>query len=59
MKKAIEKEGLKVHYMCQPVAYRTYDATKKGYESLPECPFGKFKEYLEYVKPALDGSCWH
>lgn len=38
MKKAVEAAGLKCHYMCQPIAYRTADANRFGFISLPECP---------------------
>ncbi|CAK9299261.1 unnamed protein product [Gordionus sp. m RMFG-2023] len=39
MKKACEKEGIKVHYMCQPLAYHTPDCSKQGFIALPEFPF--------------------
>ncbi|XP_057311420.1 betaine--homocysteine S-methyltransferase 1-like isoform X2 [Hydractinia symbiolongicarpus] len=37
MKKAVEKEGLSKHWLCQPVGFRTADAGKEGFENLPEC----------------------
>ena len=40
MKEAIEKEGMKVHYMCQPLGYHTPDCGKQGFIDLPEFPFG-------------------
>ena len=41
MKNAVEKAGLKCHYMVQPLGYRTADAGRFGFIELPECPFGK------------------
>lgn len=40
MKEAVEKEGIKKHYMVQPIAYRTADVTRMGFTDLPECPLG-------------------
>ena len=40
MKEAIEKEGLKVHYMVQPLGFLTPDVGKQGFIDLPEFPFG-------------------
>lgn len=40
MKEAVEKEGIKKHYMVQPIAYRTADVTRLGFTDLPECPLG-------------------
>jgi len=40
MKEAIEKEGLKVHYMVQPLGFVTPDCGKQGFIDLPEFPFG-------------------
>jgi len=40
MKEAIEKEGLKVHYMVQPLGFLTPDCGKQGFIDLPEFPFG-------------------
>ena len=41
MRNAVEKAGLKCHYMVQPIAYRTADAGRLGFVELPECPLGK------------------
>jgi len=40
MKEALDKEGLKVHLMVQPLAFMTPDASKQGFIDLPEFPFG-------------------
>jgi len=40
MKEALEKEGLKVFLMAQPLAFHTPDANKQGFIDLPEFPFG-------------------
>jgi len=40
MKEACEKEGLKVHYMVQPLGFHTPDAGRQGFIDLPEFPFG-------------------
>lgn len=42
MKEAVEKAGLKAHYMCQPLAYHTPDCNCQGFIDLPEFPFGMF-----------------
>ncbi|XP_068247731.1 betaine--homocysteine S-methyltransferase 1-like [Palaemon carinicauda] len=39
MKAAIDAEGLKVHYIAQPLAFHTPDAHKQGFIDLPEFPF--------------------
>lgn len=39
MKKALDEAGLKVHLMCQPLAYVTPDASKQGFIDLKEFPF--------------------
>lgn len=41
MKEAVEKAGLKAHYMVQPLAYHTPDCNCQGFIDLPEFPFGK------------------
>jgi hypothetical protein len=40
MKDALNKEGVKIHLMVQPVGYWTPDADAQGFTGLPECPFG-------------------
>lgn len=40
MKAALDKEGLKVHMIAQPLAFHTPDAGKQGFIDLPEFPFG-------------------
>lgn len=42
MKEALDKEGLKVHLMTQPVGYHNPDAGRLGAAGLPEAPLGKF-----------------
>lgn len=42
MKEALDKEGLKVHLMTQPVGYHNPDAGRFGAAGLPEAPFGNF-----------------
>ncbi|TSK72156.1 Betaine--homocysteine S-methyltransferase 1 [Bagarius yarrelli] len=39
MKAAVEKAGLKAHYMVQPLAYHTPDCGCQGFIDLPEFPF--------------------
>ncbi|XP_049778523.1 betaine--homocysteine S-methyltransferase 1-like [Schistocerca cancellata] len=39
MKEALDKEGIKVHLMSQPLAYHTPDAGRQGFIDLPEFPF--------------------
>lgn len=39
MKEGLEKEGLKVYLMAQPLAFHTPDANKQGFLDLPEFPF--------------------
>ena len=41
MKEALERDGLSCHLMIQPVGYHTPDSGRTGFQSLPECPFGK------------------
>lgn len=41
MKKAVENEGMKKHWICQPLGYRTADAGIRGFEDLPEAVLGK------------------
>ena len=41
MKEALDKEGLTVHLMMQPVGYLTPDAGPMGLAALPEAPLGK------------------
>lgn len=41
MKAAVEKAGLKAHYMVQPLAFHTPDCSCQGFIDLPEFPFGK------------------
>ena len=44
MKTAVEKAGMKCHYMVQPVAYRTKDVVGRlGFAELPKCPLGKLE----------------
>jgi len=40
MKEAVEKAGLKAHYMVQPLAFHTPDCNCQGFIDLPEFPFG-------------------
>ncbi|XP_059910475.1 betaine--homocysteine S-methyltransferase 1-like [Gadus macrocephalus] len=40
MKDAVEKAGLKAHYMVQPLAFHTPDCNCQGFIDLPEFPFG-------------------
>ena len=40
MKEALDKEGLKVHLMTQPLGFHTPDAKSQGFIDLPEFPFG-------------------
>ncbi|PYZ99329.1 betaine--homocysteine S-methyltransferase 1 [Penaeus vannamei] len=40
MKAALDREGLKVHLIAQPLAFHTPDAGKQGFIDLPEFPFG-------------------
>lgn len=40
MKEAVEKAGLKAHYMVQPLAFHTPDCSCQGFIDLPEFPFG-------------------
>ena len=40
MKEALDKAGLKVHLITQPLAYHTPDAKKQGFIDLKEFPFG-------------------
>lgn len=40
MKEALDKEGLKVFLMSQPLAFHTPDANRQGFIDLPEFPFG-------------------
>ena len=40
MRTAVEKAGMKCHYMVQPIAFRTADAGRLGFVALPECPLG-------------------
>jgi betaine-homocysteine S-methyltransferase len=42
MKEALDKNGLDVFLMSQPLAYWTPDCNKQGFIDLPEFPFGKF-----------------
>ena len=44
MKEALDKEGLTVHLMMQPVGYLTPDAGPMGLAALPEAPLGKVKK---------------
>lgn len=41
MKEAVEKAGLKAHYMSQPLAYHTPDCNCQGFIDLPEFPFSR------------------
>jgi len=40
MKEALDKAGIKVHLMAQPLAFHTPDAKAQGFIDLPEFPFG-------------------
>ena len=40
MKDAVEKAGLKAHYIVQPLAFHTPDCSCQGFIDLPEFPFG-------------------
>jgi len=40
MKEALDKEGIKVHLMTQPLGFHTPDAKAQGFIDLPEFPFG-------------------
>lgn len=42
MKAALDREGIKVHLIAQPLAFHTPDAGKQGFIDLPEFPFGMF-----------------
>ena len=44
MKAGLESAGLKPYLMVQPVGYHTQEIAHdpRGYNSLPEFPFGKF-----------------
>ena len=44
MKEAVEKAGLKAHYITQPLAYHTPDASRQGFIGLPEFPYGKIAD---------------
>uniref|UniRef100_A0A2K5JEC6 Hcy-binding domain-containing protein n=1 Tax=Colobus angolensis palliatus TaxID=336983 RepID=A0A2K5JEC6_COLAP len=40
MKEGLERAGLKVHLMVQPLGFHTPDCGKEGFVDLPEYPFG-------------------
>jgi len=42
MKEAVEKAGLKAHFMVQPLAYHTPDCNRQGFIDLAEFPFGEW-----------------
>ena len=46
MKQAIEKEGYKTRYMCQPLGYRTHGLGKTGFIELEELPLGRFSDMV-------------
>lgn len=48
MKEALDKEGLKVHLMIQPVGYHTPDINVLGFQGLQETPFGEFISLVTY-----------
>ena len=53
MKEALDKEGLTIHLMMQPVGYLTPDAGPMGLAALPEAPLGKvYKWALLLVEKA-------
>ncbi len=47
VKESLEKAGFKKHLICQPLGKLTPDAAKDGYGSLPEFPFGKFRNFQQ------------
>ncbi|XP_068430793.1 betaine--homocysteine S-methyltransferase 1 [Clinocottus analis] len=60
MKAAVEKAGLKAHYMSQPLAYHTPDCNCQGFIDLPEFPFSLEPRILtrwdmqKYAREAYD-----
>ncbi len=48
---ACKKEGLNVHYIVQPLAFKTPDANAQGFIDLPEFPFGKLQNHYIRAKP--------
>ena len=40
---ACKEAGLDVHYIVQPLAFKTPDTNAQGFIDLPEFPFGKFQ----------------
>ncbi|XP_030625030.1 betaine--homocysteine S-methyltransferase 1 isoform X3 [Chanos chanos] len=60
MKEAVEKAGLKAHYMVQPLAYHTPDCNRQGFIDLPEFPFALEPRILtrwdmqQYAREAYD-----
>ena len=55
MKEALEREGLNCHLMVQPVGYHTPDSGRTGFQSLPECPFGK--RFFDMVNRLAKAPC--
>lgn len=46
MKDALDEANLKVHLMCQPLAFNTPDVSKQGFIDLPEFPFGELYFFI-------------
>ena len=40
MKDALDKEGIQVHLMAQPLGFKAPDAAQYGWITLPEFPYG-------------------
>ena len=54
MKDAVEKAGLKAHYMVQPLAFHTPDCNCQGFIDLPEFPFGRVHYYTTIINHKSD-----
>ena len=54
MKDAVEKAGLKAHYMVQPLAFHTPDCSCQGFIDLPEFPFGRVHYYTTIINHKSD-----
>ena len=54
MKDAVEKAGLKAHYMVQPLAFHTPDCNCQGFIDLPEFPFGSVHYYTTIINHKSD-----
>ena len=46
MKEGLDKAGIKVHLMAQPLGFHTPDADRQGFIDLPEFPFGEKLFYI-------------